>query len=399
MYLFESLLQEYKKIWWESRPLKEPSLIRAYQEKHVVKDNDKALIGLKKELIYLFSHMDKREPMTEEKKIIIKDRIMNFMTTTLGVERKCCEILDQEGYYEMTLAFMERAKDLDERFTFDDVFQALRNVWVMISFQIYFGKPVVLTDSVFAYSMLYPLTDNYLDDPRISYHDKITFNKRFYEKIKTGQNMGMNPDENRIFHMIDLIEGQYPRQDYPEVFTSLLAILDGQNKSLDQQRMINLYHIDLMGYTFYKGGTSVLADAYLVNGKLTKDQGLFAYGYGVILQIADDLQDMDEDLGHNHNTMVNTGARFGKLDGFHLQYESFINTFLNQIFKKDSEKQAGLYGIILISLEQLLFHGVIENKKYFSKKHFKDFMEDSRFSESAYKRLNKKVKQVIQNYY
>ena len=41
----------------------------------------------------------------------------------------------------------------------DDLYQALRNVWIMMSFQVLFDRTVELTNSVFAYSMLYPFTD------------------------------------------------------------------------------------------------------------------------------------------------------------------------------------------------------------------------------------------------
>ncbi len=399
MFLFESLLQEYRKMWWESSPLKEPSLIRPYLDRQLIKANDQEFIGLKKEMIYLFKHMDRREPMSEEKKIVIKDRVMDFLNITLGVERKSCEILDEEGYYEMTLAFMERAKDLDDSFSFDDIFQALRNVWVMISLQIYYDMQVELTDSVFAYSMLYPLTDNYLDDPTISYHEKKTFNKRFYTKIKTGESQGLNPEETRIFHMIDLIEGQFSRQEYPEVFTSLLAILDGQNKSLDQQNMDSLFDIDLLGYTFYKGGSSVLADAYLVKGALTNEESMFAYGYGVILQIADDLQDINEDMDNGHKTMINVEGRFGLLDGLLNRYESFINYFLRIVFQRDNKKRESLYAIILVSIEMLFFDGVMSNRKYCSRTYIRNFSLDSRFSNKGYRKHNNQVKNVIQEYY
>lgn len=399
MYLFQSLLDEYKEIWWSTRKKAIPSKIRAYQDKRIVKDNDRDFIMLKRELVHLFTNMDPGQDLTDEDKELIKNRIMSFMSTTMGVARDCCELLDKEGYYDLTIAFMERAKELDETLTFDDIYQALRNVWVMVSLQIYYDQEVVLTDSVFAYSMLYPLTDNYLDDPTISVKEKKTFNQRFYHKIKSNEGEGYNDAEKRIFHMIDLIEKQYSREAHPEVFKSLLAILDGQNKSLDQHGMGTLYDVDLMAYTFYKGGTSVLADAYLVNGKLTKEEALFAYGYGVILQLADDLQDLDEDLANGHHTMINTQARISKLDGFHHHYEAFINKFLEDIFKQDTDKRKSLYALIVISVEQLLLSSILENRKRFSKKHIKHFLSESRFSALGYKRFNKKVNNAIQEFY
>jgi hypothetical protein len=54
---------------------------------------------------------------------------------------------------------------------------------------------------------------------------------------------------------------------------------------------------------FAKGGTSVLADGYLAAGLLTKEQEDFAFGWGVLLQLADDLQDVGEDLAAGTATL------------------------------------------------------------------------------------------------
>jgi hypothetical protein len=54
---------------------------------------------------------------------------------------------------------------------------------------------------------------------------------------------------------------------------------------------------------FAKGGTSVLADGYLAAGLLTPEQEDFAFGWGVLLQLADDLQDVSEDLAAGTATL------------------------------------------------------------------------------------------------
>ena len=59
-----------------------------------------------------------------------------------------------------------------------DIFQAIRNVWIMNSIQILYNMEVKLTPSIFAYSMLYPYSDNYLDDANISVGEKVEFNKK-----------------------------------------------------------------------------------------------------------------------------------------------------------------------------------------------------------------------------
>jgi hypothetical protein len=65
---------------------------------------------------------------------------------------------------------------------------------------------------------------------------------------------------------------------------------------------------------FAKGGASVLADAYLATGVLTREQEKFAFGWGVLLQLADDLQDVAEDLASGTATLFSEGTGSQPLD-------------------------------------------------------------------------------------
>jgi hypothetical protein len=60
------------------------------------------------------------------------------------------------------------------------------------------------------------------------------------------------------------------------------------------------YEKDILAMSIEKGGSSVLADAYLINGTLTEKEATFFFGYGVLLQICDDLQDGKKDLQEQH---------------------------------------------------------------------------------------------------
>ena len=71
------------------------------------------------------------------------------------------------NYFEMsekvTRRFIQDAKIFDHSLSQDDIHQALRNLWVFNSIQMIAGKDIDLTPSSFAYSLLYPYTDNGLD--------------------------------------------------------------------------------------------------------------------------------------------------------------------------------------------------------------------------------------------
>lgn len=360
------------------------------------KENDKALILLKKTFLkWLDSGNTLSELKTGENRQIIKDKVMNFMTGTLNIDEWVCRLLDRESYYEVSVQFIEKAKELVKGISFDDIFQALRNIWVIIALQIYMDEEVRLTDAMFAYSMLYPLSDNYLDNPLISTDEKVSFNKRFYLKIHGDTDLPANDDEKLIFSMIDLIESDFPRCLYPDVFKGLLTILDGQEKSLLQHNSNKLIEKDLLEYTFYKGGASVLADAYLVRGTLSQEESMFAYTYGIVLQLADDLQDLDEDIKNKHDTPYNRISKTDYLDDFFKKHQAYKQHFLDNIFRTETEKQKAIKQLLERSLELLYFGGVCDNKKRFSNKFLKEYLSKCRFSCRSFRKLNQKIKKRI----
>jgi len=386
-YLFPELLEKYIDSWNQISADALPCKKQMNQ-----KENDRNLLLLKRTFLkWLDQGNQLSELKTAENQQVIKEKVMFFMINTLKVEEWVCQLLDNEGYYEVTYKFINMAKESINGISFDDIFQALRNIWVIIALQIYMDAEVKLSDAMFAYSMLYPLTDNYLDNPDVSMNEKKSFNDRFYQKISKNIDQPANEEEIKIFSMIDLIETDFPRDKYPKVFEGLLAILDGQKKSLAQHSSKSLNDNDLLHYTFYKGGTSVLADAYLVRGELTEDEASFAYGYGIILQLADDLQDISEDLKNHHDTPYNQQSLEELLDDLYTKHENLIRHFMDNIFQKSTKKQLALYQLLDKSIDLLLFGGVCENRKCFSKKFLKDYLQRSLFSCRTFGKLNDKI--------
>ncbi|HEX6306057.1 MAG TPA: hypothetical protein VFZ76_17795, partial [Anaerolineales bacterium] len=208
-----------------------------------------------------------------------------------------------------------QARQFDPAITDADIFQASRNAWSMNLIQLLLGLPVQVTPAVFAYSMLYPYSDNYLDDPAISADVKNAFNQRFRQRLEGARIQPANDHEARISELIAMIGAQYDRHRYPRVYASLLAIQDSQSQStklLDAG--VSPYEIDLLGICFAKGGTSVLADGYLVAGDLTAQQQEFVFFYGTFTQLVDDLEDIERDLSAGLMTIYSLTARRWPLD-------------------------------------------------------------------------------------
>jgi len=191
---------------------------------------------------------------------------------------------------------------------FNDVFQACRNMWVMAVLQTVLGMPVRLTPSIFAYSLLYPYTDNLIDDPRISSADKALFSSNFRRRLAGELPQPGSHAERKIFTLVEMIEGEFQRTDYPGVYDSLLAIHEAQTRSAQLIHSgDSLSDAEIFEISIAKGGASVLADGCLVAGSLTHDQERFLFGYGAYLQLLDDIQDAREDRAAGLHTIFSRG--------------------------------------------------------------------------------------------
>ncbi|MCH4888649.1 hypothetical protein EZV73_13735 [Acidaminobacter sp. JC074] len=379
---FDEINKDVLKVWY-SMPSKYDKYKKRYSKK---KDAD--LHRLNKKLKAGLKRLDINK-LDDEIADALVDEVQTFAVRTIGMSQSAVDEIFKKDYFEHSKTFIERARQVEPEIDREGIFQALRNVWVMHSMQMYLGQEVEITDSVFAYSMLYPLTDNYLDDPGISKADKMDFNMRFREKIKSGHGQGRNEAECKCFEMIDLIEKDWNRFDHPRVFEGLLAILDGQNASLHQHGMKSLFDKDLLSLTFYKGGSSVLADAYLVKGVLSREEELFAYMYGVILQLADDLQDLEVDLKEEHFTIMNIQGTLGHLDTILHKMLNLIDHFIDNHYEQNTKAQVALRELTHESIQLLIFEALMRSKSYISKAVYKRISEGSHFSTRAYKKVEK----------
>ena len=227
------------------------------------------------------------------------------------------EEIDQMFSPEMmrsTKTFVKQVWSFDPQLPVDSVFQACRNVWIMNGLQLILGRRVEMTPAIFAYSMLYPYTDNFVDDPLISTAEKLAFSHRFASRLAGKPVDPMNHQEQKIYQMVEKIEGQYDRQRYPGVYDSLLGIHRAQTESMQLFKQNTVSEEDALRICVAKGGASVLADGYLIAGDLTEEEKVFLFGYGAYLQLLDDIQDVKEDLADGVMTAFSNVAQTQRLD-------------------------------------------------------------------------------------
>ena len=110
----------------------------------------------------------------------------------------------------------------------DGLWQALRNVWIGNTLQLLLDRPVTVNPGLFAYSMLYPLTDNLLDDPGLDGGRKREFNERFGRRLAGLPVRPVGAREEAVFRLVARIEEEFPRPRFADVHASLLAIHRGQ---------------------------------------------------------------------------------------------------------------------------------------------------------------------------
>ena len=220
----------------------------------------------------------------------------NLATGALRWDGRELEPLLANGFRDALRAFPIQARRFDASLRPADIYQAARNALTMHCLQCLLGVPVESTPAVVGYSLLYPYTDNLLDDESLDVAAKLSFSRRLADRLRGREVAPFDSREARIFDLVAMIEGQYPRARFPDVFASLLAIHSAQERSLALLGGATpLPTQTIVEIGVEKGGTSVLADGYLVAGALTPAQAECIFGLGVFLQLRDDLEDVEDD--------------------------------------------------------------------------------------------------------
>jgi hypothetical protein len=269
-------------------------------------------------------------------------------------------------FVDSTRQFLKTARDFDPGLSLASAFQALRNVWIMNSLQFDLGLPVEHTDAIFSYSMVYPYLDNMLDDARTAEAGKLALVAKLRSWLEGAARPADSPGEEKLLSLVRLIEGRFPRAGFPGVYRSLLAIYNAQVKSLLQQKPDAAPSAQgILAISLEKGGTSVLADGYLVAGSLEPADEEFCFGFGTFLQLADDLQDMAEDSRCGHRTLFSGGGDGGPLDQTALRLESYLAAVLEKARRGAAPGRSALCDAIGSGMALMFRESVGKQTRYF----------------------------------
>ena len=224
-----------------------------------------------------------------------------------------------QSFGHLTNEFLNKAKRYDSTIDNEELLQANRVVWSMLAFQLQLNLPLVLSDSMFGYNMLYPYTDDLLDCNDVSREAKKDFARIFHERLLIGESnynpkshfdgQQSNVDElqlppslqpfadriGKIFDMVKFIENDWIRDDeHRGVYMSLATIHESQMKSTLQHVRVDDDYAPTMAnieeISAQKGGASVVAVGFLIEGRLTRARMAYLEYFGFGLQLLDDLQ-------------------------------------------------------------------------------------------------------------
>lgn len=387
----EQLTHHFVDLWWRC-----DSSFPVFKQIYAPADhkrNDAAL----QDYVHRMEAELKTPPVTAAAREDARQRITAFSTAfahnTLGFTERQLDMILEHGFLETSARFAEEARRFDPEVREEDIYQASRNVMTMNFIQFLLGQPVTLTPAIFAYSMLYPYTDNYLDDPAVSADAKHAFVERFRRRLEGDGVFPTNQQERLIWELVWMVEQQYPRAQYGRVYDSLYAIHDAQCRSLQLlSRASSPYEVDVLGLVFEKGGTSVLADGYLVAGDLTEEQSRFMFAYGAYTQLMDDMEDILSDRAAGVQTLFSQTAGRWPLDEltnhtFHFGAEVFHT--LDCFTGPEAE---ALKELIWSSIDPMLIASAGTYPQFYSRPYLKRLEEHLPFSFGGLKKVRTRLK-------
>ena len=297
-----------------------------------------------------------------------RDRIVaafaRFSATALDLPSEAIQILTDE-FLPVGTKLACWARRFDANLGRADIIQACRNAWTACGMQPLLGERIAITPSIMGYSLLYPYSDNFLDGEEITVEAKLRFSRRFRDRLQGATPATQNDREAALWTLVALIEQQYPRARFPQVFDCLLAIHRAQEESIEQVRS-DRDEIELLRMSCAKGGSSVLADACLARGWLTDDEHRFAFEWGVLLQLGDDLQDVREDMQRGSVTLFSRAAALGQpLDALVIQLLGFSERVGERMDHLPNGSPV-LKALLRMSWRSLILGAVADSYQFFS---------------------------------
>ncbi len=263
--------EEIKKVW-EKQPEKFPFFLQENPDifpkidLERKKENETFVQALSERLHKKFQQRPKEEERREQWEqeleqdlwdFLRKEKIL-FITEWMSEEKL-------EAFKREARRFVEQVRGFDQTLNKAQIWQALRNYFIYAILVDMQGEEQNAGEPILAYSLLYPYTDNYIDDERVSSREKERYNRMIALKLKGGNVLPQNPLEEKTCCLLDMIGKAYKETKRKKVESILLQLLEAQNCSIRQQKT-EITEAEILDISIWKGSSSVLAD--FLNRKL-----------------------------------------------------------------------------------------------------------------------------------
>ena len=292
------------------------------------------------------------------------------------------ELLD--AFKNETKHFVNRVREFDETLTPAQIWQTLRNYFIYAMIVDMQGKEQNAGNPILAYSLLYPYTDNYIDDEHILVQDKERYNQMIAMKLKGESVAPGNSLEEKTCRLLDMILKSYEGPAKKKVAGTLLQLLEAQNNSIRQQKK-DITEEQILEISMWKGSTSVLADYLFATTDWTEYEENFYLKFGFLLQLVDDLQDIDEDRKSGSHTIMTEAEKQQKLE----QYTNRLLWFTWNVIREFDPINLELKGFVLKYCVEISLITTAMNQQFFSEEYIRALEPYLPFSGDFLKKMKK----------
>ena len=270
-----------------------------------------------------------------------------------------------------TKRFVNRVRSFDETLNEAQIWQTLRNYFIYAMIVEMQGEAQNAKNPILAYSLLYPYTDNYIDDEQILPKEKERYNRMIASRLKEEPVFPQNPLEEKTCRLLDMILNEYKGMERKKVTWTLLQLLEAQNSSIRQQKAA-LPEEEILDISIRKGSASVLADYLFSTVDWLEYEEVFYLKFGFLLQLVDDLQDIEEDRRKGSQTLMTTAYEQQTRIRGQQYLEQRVNRLLWfswNVIREFKPRNPGLKGFILKNCVEITLLTAAINPQFFSKKY------------------------------
>jgi len=130
--------------------------------------NEAALLRFLDQVEQVLAHPPRSREEAQAVQLRLGAGIRCLAEEVLGIQGTQLDLFPSQAFSDVSEEFVRKARLFDSRLSAEELYQAERNAWTAHGLQWLLGLPVQLTPAILALSLLYPYTDNTLDDPAIA---------------------------------------------------------------------------------------------------------------------------------------------------------------------------------------------------------------------------------------